>query len=320
MKEFDFKNTDWSLIRQALSFSLLKNESVLLKGAFDSIAALDWITPIYSDLKQVVIESGFGILTEIDGDIAFKPEQPGHSTFYISAGKFTPLSEIELFLLPYLFKEKFRSVILFQGVTHSHISYSSTFLKETLFGLLEKIGYYSSMNLKRFGFYGSGQGVAESRIYPAEPYAADNIFQFKHKRIEGVKILVAGMNMEIAEREKDFVKRNIAVDESRISILEIIDANGFGNSIQVYFSCDDINFIISRDMEFYNSNGDFIFDENAYYRSLSDLADKCSLFLKNDTVPFSIQKEMLPYLYMTESAISQELKETPLFNICERML
>lgn len=319
MKEFEFKDIDWPLIRQTLSISLMKNEPVLLKGAFASISALHWIMPIYSDLKKVIIETGFGILTEIDGDIAFKPEQPGHSTFHISTGEFTPLSEIELFFLPYLFQEKFRSVIHFQGVTHSHLSYSTTFLKETFFGLLEKTGHYSSLNLKRFGFYGSGGGVAESRIYPAEPHAADNIFQFKNKKIEGVKILVAGMNMDIASREKDFVKRNIAVDENRITTLEIADANGFGNSIQIYFSCDDINFIISRDMEFYNSNGDFVFDESAYYRSLSDLVDKCSLFLKSDTIPLSIQIEMLPYLYLTGLSIPAELKKTPFSHVCERM-
>lgn len=320
MKEFEFKDIDWTLIRQVLALALMKNEPLLLKGAFDRISACDWIIPLYSDLKKVVIETGTGILTEINGDIAFRPDHPGHSTFHISTGEFTPSSEIELFFLPYLFKENFRSVIHFQGVTHSHVSYSTSFLKETLFALLEKTGHYASMNLKRFGFYGSGGGIAESRIYPAEPYTADNLFQFKHKRIEGVKILLAGMNMEIASREKEFIKRNIAVDENRISILEIVDANGFGNSIQVYLSCDDINFILSRDMEFYNSSGDFIFDESAYYSSLTDLVDKCSLFLKSDTLPLSIQTEMIPYLYITESSIPPELRETSLFHVCEKML
>lgn len=320
MKEFEFKDIGWPLIRQSLSLSLMKNEPILLKGAFDSISLCDWIIPIYSDLKKAVIETGSGVLTEINGDIAFRPDDQGNGTFHISTGEFTPLSEIELFFLPYLFKENFRSVIHYQGVTHSHLSYSTSFLKETFFALLEKTGHYASMNLKRFGFYGSGGGIAESRIYPAEPCTADNLFPFKQKRIEGVKILVAGMNMEIASREKEFIKRNIAVDEERISILEIVDASGFGNSIQIYLSCDDINFILSRDMEFYNSNGDFIFDESAYYNSLSDLVDKCSSFLKSDTLPLSIKSEMLPYLYVTESPIPPELRETSLFHVCENML
>jgi hypothetical protein len=176
------------------------------------------------------------------------------------------------------------------------------------------------MNLKRFGFYGSGEGIAESRIYPAEPVSSDNIFQFKSKRIEGVKILVAGMNMEIASREKDFIKRNIAVDEKRISTLEIADSKGFGNSIQVHISCDEVNFILSRDMEFYNSSGDFIFDESSYYRSLADLSDKCNLFIKNDTIPMIIKNEILPYLYMTGSSIPHDLNDSPLYHICETML
>lgn len=320
MKEFEFENITWPLVRQALSIALVKNEPLLLKGAYDCICSDEAIVPVYSDFKRIVIETGTGILTEMEGDIAFRPEHPGHGTFYISAGEFTPLSEIELFFLPYLFKEDFRSVINFQGVTHSHVSYSTSFLKETFFALLEKTGHYASMNLKRFGFYGSGGGIAESRVYPAEPVSPDNIFQFKNKRIEGVKILVAGMNMEIASREQEFIKRNIAVDENRIATLEIADSNGFGNSIQVHISCDDVNFILSRDMEFYNCSGDFIFDESSYYKSLADLADKCNLFLKNDTIPVSIRNEILPYLYMTDSLIPHDLKDSPLFRVCEAML
>ncbi len=320
MKEFEFKDMEWPLIRAALAISLMKNEPLLLKGAYECICSDEAIFPVYSDLKRIVIDAGSGILTEIEGDIAFRPEHPGHGTFHISSGEFTPVSEIELFFLPYLFKEDFRSVIHFQGVTHSHVSYSTSFLKETFFAFLEKTGHYASMNLKRFGFYGSGGGVAESRIYPSEPHPADDIFQFKKKRIEGVKILAAGMNMEIAAREQEFIKRNIAVDEKRIGILEIADSKGFGNSIQVHFSCDDINFILSRDMEFYNSSGDFIFDESSYYKSLADLADKCGLFLKSDTIPMRIQSEMLPYLYMTGSPIPPGLRDTSLFRLCEKML
>ena len=320
MKEFAFQDINWQLIRQTLSLSLLSGEPVLLKGACDYVAADEDIIPVYKDLKNCIIETGAGILTEIDGDMAYRPESLKPGTFYIAPGKFTPVSEIELFFIPALFACNFRSVIHYEGVTHSHLSYSTTFLKETLFGLLEKTGHYASMNLKRFGFYGSGGGIAESRIYPAEPRTVEEIFRFNNKKIEGVRILVSGMNMEIAAREKEFVKRNLSIDDNRISTMEIADSSGFGNSIQIYAACDDINFILSRDMEFYNSNGDFIFDESLYYNSLSDLIDKCGIFMKNNTVPISIQLEVIPYLYMTKSPVPSELKETSLLQVCRELL
>ena len=320
MKEFNFKDINWQIIRQTLALSLMTNEPVLLKGAFDYAAGAEEIIHLYSDLKNCIIETGAGILTEIEGDMAYRPEVLEPGTFYITAGRFTPISEIELFFLPALSACNFRSVLYYEGVTHSHLSYSTTFLKETLFGLLEKTGHYASMNLKRFGFYGSGGGIAESRVYPAEPRSAGDIFQCNEKRIEGVKILVSGMNMEIAAREKEFIKRNLGIDENRISTLEIADASGFGNSIQIYVTCDDMNFILSRDMELYNSSGDFIFDESHYYNSLSDLVEKCGLFMKSPAVPESIKLEVLPYLYITKSPIPSELKDTSLFQVCKELL
>lgn len=320
MKEFAFKDINWQLIRQTLALSLMSGEPVLLKGAYDYVAASEEIIPVYKDLKNSIIETGGGILTEIEGDMAYRPESLSPGKFYIAPGKFTPVCEIELFFLPALFACNFRSVIHYEGVTHSHLSYSTTFLKETLFGLLEKTGHYASMNLKRFGFYGSGGGIAESRVYPAEPRAAETIFKLNNKQIEGVRILVSGMNMEIAAREKEFIKRNLGIDENRITTLEIADSSGFGNSIQIYVACDDINFILSRDMELYNCNGDFIFDESLYYNSLSDLIDKCGIFMKNDTVPLTIKHEVLPYLYMTKSFITSDLEGSSLLQVCRELL
>jgi len=319
MKEFNFKDINWQLIRGTLALSLMTNEPVLLNGAYDYASASHDIIPLYHDLKNSIAETGAGILTEIGGDLAFRPEPLEPGTLYISTGKFTPLSEIELFFLPALFAGNFRSVIHYEGVTHSHLSYSTTFLKETLFSLLEKTGHYASMNLKRFGFYGSGGGIAESRVYPAEPRSVVDIFHFNEKKIEGVKILVSGMNMEIAVREKEFIKRNLGIDENIISTLEIADSNGFGNSIQVYVRCDDMNFILSRDMELYNSNGDFIFDESLYYSSLTDLLEKSALFMKSETVPESIKLEVLPYLYITNTPIPSELKDSSLLRVCKEL-
>ena len=86
MKEFEFKDIDWPLIRQTLSISLMKNEPVLLKGAFASISALHWIMPIYSDLKKVIIETGFGCVypSRIYGYISRPRLEELWSVFYFN--------------------------------------------------------------------------------------------------------------------------------------------------------------------------------------------------------------------------------------------
>jgi len=282
------------------------------------------IDGIYKDNfvnAKLVFEKDSLVLSLLPGDdIIFNPEGLLSGTLDFATDKYSSISEVELFILPALFYNDFRSVINYTGVTHSHLSYPTTFLKETFFSYLEMTGHYASLNLKRFGFYGSGGGSAESRIYPAEPKSCGDIFSFADSAIEGVRIFMAKMNMEMAHREREFIIKNIGVDESRVQIMEIVDADGYGNSIHVYVKCGGVNVILSKDMELYNSAGDFVFEESRYYAALTGLLKDVERLVKVKTLPDYLMDEVLPYLFLSGSEVPEVLKNSESYRICSEFL
>ncbi len=298
----------------------MKREPVLIKNGFVFVEKNYDIIPLFNDLKKTVFDTGAGMLSDSGNDIVFNPEGLLYGNYSFETDKYSSISELELFLLPSLLYNEFRSVINYTGVTHSHLSYPTTFIKETLFGLLESTGHYASLNLKRFGFYGSGGGVAESRIYPAEAKKCENLFSFSENRIEGVRIFMAKMNMEMAGREKEFIINNTGIDENRVQIMEIVDADGYGNSIHVYVKCGENNIILSRDMELYNSAGDFVFEESRYYTTLSGLLSDVERLVKLNTLPSYLIDEVLPYLFLSDSVIPEEFKSSVSYGICGEFL
>jgi RNA 3'-terminal phosphate cyclase len=304
----------------ALSLALMKREPVAIKNGYAFIENNFDLMPLFNDIKRIVSETGAGMLGDSGDDIIFNPDGLFYGAYNFETDKFSSISEIELFLMPSLFYHEFRSALNFTGVTHSHLSYPTTFIKETLLAFLESTGHYASLNLKRFGFYGSGGGFAESKIYPAEPKKCGNVFELSAPEIEGVRIFMAKMNMEMAGREKEFIIKNTGIDENRVQIMEIVDADGYGNSIHVYVKCGGVNVILSRDMEIYNSAGDFVFEESRYYTTLTGLLHDTEMVVKLKTLPVYLMDEILPYLMLSGSEVPEELKSSACYAICREIL
>ena len=308
MKDVDLSGSGWKGLRLALSLALLKGEHIRVSNGVNTLISDPAFMPLYDDIKRLIFETGCGMLTESEEDIAFLPESLHPGRFTVETGNYSSISEIELFLLPALLHRDSRSVINYSGVTHSHISYPTVFLKETLFGMLEACGFYASMNMKRFGFYGSGGGAAESRIYPAEKRLCEGLPAPGEVSFEGLRIFVAKMDMALAEREKEFVLKNMAVPADRIQVMEIRDADGYGNSIQAYMKAGSLNVILSRDMEIYNSAGDLVFNEAKYYSGLSSLKEETALFMKSGRLPASAAAEAIPYMFMSGIPVPEEYR------------
>jgi len=167
VKNIELNTYNWRYIRLALSLALLKKENIIIKNGFEFIDKNYDLQPLFDSLKKTVSDTGAGIISNIEKDIIFNPETLSGRVYNFDCDKYSPISEIELFLMPSLFHSNYRSVINYRGVTHSSLSYPTTVIKTTFFDFLERLGYYGSFNLKRFGFYGSGGGIAESKIYPA---------------------------------------------------------------------------------------------------------------------------------------------------------
>ncbi len=320
MKEVSLNRSGWSGLRLALSLSLMNGEQVVIRDGFNALASDPANLPLYDDIKRFLFDFNCGMLAESGEEIAFYPETIVPGRYSIETGNYSSITELELFLLPALFNGRSRSVINFRGVTHSHVSFPTVFLKETLFGLLEECGFYASMNMKRFGYYGSGGGEAESRIYPAEKKTCTGLLDPRAVSLEGVRIFVAKMDMSLAEREKEYVLKNINVPAEKVQVMEIRDADGFGNSIQVYMKYGGVNVIFSRDMEIYNSAGDLVFDEARYYAALGSLKEEVALFFSKGVLPGYMASEVVPYMFMSGSPVPDGFADSWSTEICRQIL
>ncbi|NLV67764.1 MAG: hypothetical protein GXY14_08835 [Spirochaetes bacterium] len=319
MKELSLNGSGWSGLRLALSLSLMKGEPVVIRDGVNVLTSDPAYMPLYDDIKRFLFRTNCGTIAESGEDVAFCPETIMPGRYNIETGNFSSITELELFLLPALFVRGSRSVINFTGVTHSQVSYPTVFLKETLFGLIEECGFYASMNMKRFGYYGSGGGSAESRIYPAEKKICSGLLEPRDVTLEGVRIFVARMDMSLADREKDYVLKNINVPDSKVQVVEIRDADGFGNSIQAYMKYGPVNVILSRDMEIYNSAGDLVFDEARYYSALGSLREDIMLFARTGRLPRNIVAEIIPYMMISNSTVPAAFADTWSSGICRQL-
>lgn len=131
---------------------------------------------------------------------------------------------------------------------------------------------------------------------------------------------MAKMNMDMAAREKEFIIKNANIEENRVQILEIIDADGYGNSIHVYVRHGGVNVILSRDMEIYNSAGDFVFEESKYYSTLTALIHETERLVKLNTLPAYLADEVIPYLLLSGSEIPEVFKKSECYKICGNFL
>lgn len=320
MKEVNLNGSGWRGLRLALSLALLKGEQAIFPGGINVLTSDPANVPLYDDIKKFISDANCGMLAESGEDIAFYPETLFPGRYSIETGNYSSMTELELFILPSLFSRGTRSVINYKGVTHSHVSFPTVFIKETLLGLLEQCGFYASMNMKRFGYYGSGGGIAESRIYTAEKKVCVDLLAPRTVSLEGVRIFVAKMDMSLAEREKEFVLKNIKVPAEKVQVMEIRDADGFGNSIQVYMKFGNVNVIFSRDMEIYNSAGDLVFDEARYYAALGSLKDEIARFISTGILPAYMAAEVIPYMVMSGSPVPGVFADAWSCGICKQIL
>ncbi|HPS58346.1 MAG TPA: RNA 3'-terminal phosphate cyclase [Spirochaetota bacterium] len=320
MKEVNLNGSGWRGLRLALSLALLKGEQTVFPGGVNILTSDPANLPLYDDIKRFLFNANCGMLAESGEEIAFYPETIAPGRYSIETGNYSSITEIQLFIMPSLFSRGSRSVINYKGVTHSHVSFPTVFIKETLLGLLEQCGFYASMNMKRFGYYGSGGGIAESRIYPAEKKVCVDLLTPRTVSLEGVRIFVAKMDMSLAEREKEFVLKNINVTADKVQVMEIRDADGFGNSIQVYMKYGNVNVILSRDMEIYNSAGDLVFDEARYYAALGSLKDEITRFAGTGILPAYIAAEVIPYMVISGSPVPGVFADAWSCSICKQIL
>ncbi len=287
---------DWVLLRQALSLSLAFDKECRLEGGLDYIKCNEPFSAFLSDVEEVIQKYQFGHFT-IDGeDILFFPKPAHFGNFSIQINPYSSAMEILLFLMPALFRQEFRSRIFLSGVTHSRFSFGTSWMKESFLTALEQMGLYASCTLRRFGFYASGGGLIEAKVYPAETKTTmGSPISNNETRLTGARIYIAHLDSSIAVREKNYLCVSLSIDEAKTGILEIRDCDGAWNHAEVYCITKEMPVVLCETVPVYDFSGKFIFSENTIIPSMEKLANKTRAFLDGASLPDELEREIALY-------------------------
>jgi RNA 3'-terminal phosphate cyclase len=284
----------WTEIRRTLSLALLRQMPEKISGGGSFLASNPSFQPLYDTIAQALLLMDGGELRIAGGDIHFTPRPLTPGIWSIDTGPFGSMTDCALFLMPALFTLSHRSVLNFTGVSHG-FPHPTSFVRETLLGALESCGLYGSMMLKRFGFYGSGGGAAECRVYPREA-GRGTVVPLRCTDIMGVKIFLSRLGAELGETQKEEMVRELSIDPARVSIITVVDAEGPGNSVQVYCTAAvgerTVPVVISRELPMYNETGKFILTEEVPAMMLRDLVSDVRQCLGGGGLPDCIAGEL----------------------------
>ena len=294
MIDISFPDIDWLLIRQALSLALLKNQPITIAGGAEFLEEKKEYRPLFDDIERAVTSWGAGRLAKDDTSITYLPAPLKPGRFRFETGRFSSAVEVLLFMMPALFCGNFRSVLELGGVTHSPFSCPTAFVKETLLPAMERLGFYGSLTLKRFGFYASGGGAMESRIYPMEKGSGALLAECAGASLNGIKIFISHLDTGLAELEKSMLMERLGLDENRTAIIEVMDSDGPGNSVMVYADCGGLQVVLFREMRLFDENGEIILSEDALRDEIAGIESEVNA-LKHGVLPERAVREMCPY-------------------------
>lgn len=287
---------DWVYIRQALSLALLKNRPITIAEGMAFLNAYPEYFPVLDDISRALTDRGAGKLVSEGNDLIFHPRPLLPGRMSLRSGPLSSAVEILLLFMPALFRANFRSVIEIDGVSHSPLSYPTLFIKESFLGLLEMLGFYGSLTLRRFGFHGSGGGFLESRIYPGECKDGIGIPSVAPMSFLGITIVIARMSTELAELEKSILSSELDIHPDRISIIEVMDCDGPGNSVQLLVKWKDAKLVLTREIQLFNEEGGPYLTEDTMRQEMVNLSDEAKELFRKKQIPESLLRELIPYL------------------------
>jgi RNA 3'-terminal phosphate cyclase len=305
MKEINFEDADWLLIRQALSLGLLGNEEVLIRSGAGFLDRNPEYVPLFEDLTRTASHVRAGRIGRRDTSIILEPQNVMPGAYTLESTPSSSAVDILLFLMPALFQNRTRSVLNLAGVTHSALSYPTGFIKNCFLEALEQLGFFASLMLKRFGFQGTGGGSLESRIYPREE-PCGKPFQEGTSELAGATIYLSHLDMELALEEKRIIAELTGLRQDGIAIIDVQDSDGYGNSIQVCIDFGGIHLILFREARIFNERGDFTFDREAARTMASDLSREVNALLLGHVIPVHIVRELYPYFILSGTKMSHE--------------
>ena len=294
---------DWTSIRQALSLSLLSMKPVTIAGACTFLDSNPQYGPVFHDLALLAESAGAGVLSIRQGSIVYEPRRPHSFEINFESGKYSSISEMLLFLAPSLFLGDFRTLLNLRGVTNPQSHHPLSLLNESLFSFLEQGGFYGGIVLKRYGFSGSGGGIAEARIYPRHKGRGEIMTRWSGMMPRRARIIFSGPFMGLAEKMKDMISRDMGLGSGDLSIIEVLDSDGMGLTALLYLEAQGegapVPCILSSGARVYNHCGDLVLDEEECLESLGERIEYALRCAAEKMIPEPLFREIALYYHIT---------------------
>ncbi len=308
-------------LRHAVSLSLLSGKPFRLRTGYSHITGNATLLTLLSDWEDAIASVGAGSFENSGEDLLFTPSRIAGGSYSL-AGAFSSSVEIVLLLMPALFFRNRRSSVSIEGVTHAEGFYSTDFVRETLLGLLEQMGFYAHFSLKRFGFSGSGGGRIESKIYPAEVKRDGAPVSSEGASVVGARIYFAKLDIELAMAQKEALAGELGISPDAIGIVNIQNSWGPGFFIQAWVRRGAMEYVVCRTVDVVEGEGASGPGEVPMRRAIHDLAGECACYTGDGLLPGFLAREIAPYCIMSgnEPPQSSDTAVRDTLSICEFFL
>lgn len=163
-----------------------------------------------------------------------KPAQPGNYRIDIGTAGSTGL--VFQTLLPALASLEEESRLEIKGGTHNPKSPCFNFIEECFLKTLARTGVDVDAEISRHGFYPRGAGAVSFIIHPRKERKALKLVEPADWQDPKAEIILAGLEMHIAEREKAELVERLGIDPESVAINFLASDTGPGNAALVRVS------------------------------------------------------------------------------------
>ena len=286
---------DWTAFRQSLSLSLLTGKPVTLRGGIPFLQSNPLCANIMSDWEDIFHQSGTGRLMARGQDVEFYPSPVSYGIYQFLTCPCSSAVETLLLFLPVLFTLPFRSSLSCEGVTQSRLSAPVNFWNECFLAHLESLGFYAHLSLRRYGFFGSGQGRIQAKVYPFEKTGVIRETGEKKTELVGARVVLSGLSMELAARQKNLLIKRTGLPQDKISLIEVQDSAGSGHLVQIFHMRDGVPLIYSLSLDAYNAAGGYVYDSIPVDDCLGEFLGEVEASESSGRWPDFLIRELLPY-------------------------
>ncbi|HNV47842.1 MAG TPA: RNA 3'-terminal phosphate cyclase [Spirochaetota bacterium] len=295
----NFDAPDWISVRLSIALSLAMRKPVTLPGAARVLDDTPHARALIGDIETFLSCAGCGSIAVEEDAIIFRPETIPGGRYRIASGPCASAVELLLAMAPALSMRDFQSRLTIRGVTHASQSHPTVFLNETLFQFTDALGFPFFSALVRYGFFGTGNGSLDAKIYPRTH--TNDFSRFDEAvcsptlALAGARITVSKLPGDIAREEKRILSEGFGTPDERVSIIEVMDAAGPGHSVNAYLHSAIGAIVVTDTFDFFDATGERIVDPARLGFDLQPFVDSVRAIIDTQRLPDFLLRELVPY-------------------------